>query len=62
MATLQLDCTCTFVLKSTIPYNIILMHNILLKIKIIIGNLRNKLKTYTLMYTLHKHCHKIINK
>ena len=32
---------------------------ILFKIKIIIGNLRNKFNTYTLKYTLHKHCYKI---
>ena len=29
------------------------------KIKIITGNLRNKFKTYTLKYALHKHCYKV---
>ena len=28
VATLQMDCTCTFKLKSTIPYNIILIYNV----------------------------------
>ncbi|KAK2190628.1 hypothetical protein NP493_74g05054 [Ridgeia piscesae] len=28
VATIQLDCTCTFILKSTIPYNVILMYNV----------------------------------
>ena len=38
-------------------------YHILLTIKIIIGNLRNKFKTYTLKYTLYKHFYKIkINK
>ena len=53
MATLQLDCTCTFTLKQTIPHNIVLFYNGKHVIEIIIGKyyVLHLKHNYALKYT-----------